>query len=183
MNLAKISKFVVNLLLLLGSGLLTSMAFGQTVTDSVTLSVMGEITALPCNIVWPSSTINLGTWSAPILNQNGAKGSPAKKVTLHFRNCPAEATAALITFTGTPAPSSPDIFANKAQGEGVAQDVGLALYYADPVEKSIGNNDTVSVPVSVEDSSFDFYAHMVSLHGASTAGLFSSTITLNVSWQ
>lgn len=183
MFLKKTIKFINAFILLSGLPFSVNIALSQPVTPNITLYVTGEVTTLPCNITWPSSTIDLGTWSAPIMNKSGSKGTPAKKVTLNFRNCPAETTAAIITFTGTPDPTLPNVFANRAQGDQAAQDVGLALFYNAPDERSISNNDSISVPVSIEDSNFDFYAHMVSLHGASTAGVFSSTVTLNVSWQ
>jgi type 1 fimbria pilin len=154
-------------------------------TSSVTFQVTGEIVARPCNISWPARNFDLGAWSSPILNAMGTyANSQTRQQTIQFSGCPAETRTASIIVTGPPDTTLPDtIFANTAASN-KSEDVGLQLFYLNgqtPI--AMGNNTHIDVPLGASQTTFNYFARIITLHGKTTPGNFTSTITMNVTWQ
>lgn len=168
------------------------VGYAYNTEDSVQVDVTGSIKVSPCTVIWPASTYNLGLYLVADLNRYGAGGNTqSRPVLIHFINCPLGTRQVTVNFSGVPVSDSGYeslLFANNLTGTDATQDVGLQLFYSSAMEgiKPIGpgdENKSVALTVSDNQAELKFYARMYTMHGQATAGKFSSTVTMNVSYQ
>ena len=161
-----------------------ALAFNQS--DSIQVSVSGNIIASSCNIQ-VKDTVSLGDYTRADLSVPGAN-SGLIPVDIILTQCSAGMTSATVTFTGSAYKDDPAfagaIYANDlAEG---TKDIGLQLFNLDGkplVNLANGVSYTFPVEAGTGSGKFKFASRLYSPHGTPTAGEFKATVTLNFSYQ
>ena len=149
--------------------------------DLVNFSVSGTIVQSLCTVNVPSQ-VALGEFARDTLSVAGAS-SASVPFTIELINCTPGLTSAQVTFSGTPYDDGSwgsVIYANQA-ADG-AKYVGLQLMNADGNPAvNLANGVSYTFPVSAQTRSgvLDIVARLYSPEGATTAGKFQSSVTLN----
>ncbi|MNB93186.1 S-fimbrial adhesin protein SfaS precursor [compost metagenome] len=149
--------------------------------DVVNFSVSGNITQSICSVTVPGR-VDLGVYARQDLAFAGAHSANIP-FTINLTGCTQGLTRATVTFTGMPYDDGSwgsVIYANQADAG--AQGIGLQIYNADgasPVNLANGVSYTFPVDAQTAGGNLTLIARLYSPEGKSTAGEFSSAVTLN----
>lgn len=153
--------------------------------DTINFSVTGNIIRPSCNIEAPN-VVKLGTFNRQELSVPGAN-SASIPVQLKLTGCNNGLSEATATFSGTPYDNGAmgtAIYAN--QYENGATGLGLQLINADgkPLV-NLANGVSYSVPLDADTHSGNLrmIARMYSPDGKPGAGDFTSSVTINFTYQ
>ncbi|MFO6296572.1 fimbrial protein [Rahnella selenatireducens] len=159
------------------------IVFNTFAADNVTINVTGKVIASPCTTVNGSSatlSVNLGdTIQANSLAEAGS-GTELKAFDLPLTGCPASTTNVKATFTGT-ADTEASLWKNTAASPAVNTAVELTEQDAPTVP--LGNNATLTEPVTAGNVTFKLAARALSKLGSVTPGDIASTIVVSFEYQ
>ncbi|MEP8889433.1 fimbrial protein [Enterobacter roggenkampii] len=166
--------------------MLMNTAFAFNASDTIQMQITGIITASSCQVV-VAEEVDLGTTSRQDISVPGGN-SGMVPVIVQLNQCSPQLSQAHISFSGTPykedATFASAIYANE-QADG-AKDLGLQLINLDgktQVNLANGVNYTFPLDTTTHNGRFVIGARMYTPHGAPTAGLFKSAVTVSFTYQ
>lgn len=159
---------------MLTAGLFSS---GSTAAE---LNITGNVVAFPCQVDPDSvnKTVNLGRVSHSGLSEANS-GHTWTAFDIKVVNCPDTISSLTATFTGNPAGSANNLFAN----QGTAQNVAVQMAQRDNQSIILGNMSTMTVNVANDKSvTFALVGRPYSEQGGAVSGTLNSVVQVNFSY-
>lgn len=158
-----------------------------TKVEAADVTIIGKVTAASCTVspvLAGGQEVNLGTLGRTQFQNAGDTGD-WKSFSLSLTNCPAGTSQSTVTFSGTPAGPSGSLFANTEPPATAAANmtVQMAKDADHSAVLSNGNSMTVNVDGVTNTATFPLAARLYTDVGSVGAGLVSSSVLVNFTYQ
>ncbi|HEI8868022.1 TPA: type 1 fimbrial protein [Serratia odorifera] len=153
---------------------------GAAYADPVTINITGKVIAAPC-VVDGTSSINVDLGDIPASDLAAVDAAtPWKAFSMSVKNCPAGTTKVTASFSGTPAPDSPNY---RYINTGTATGVSIALV-KDDVSANLENGATWTVNVdSSRSATWPLRTRIVAGNGKATPGTVKAVVVATLTYQ
>lgn len=152
--------------------------------DNVSINVTGKVIASPCTTINGGATtlaVPLGDTIQAKDLATAASGTELKTFEIPLTGCPASTTNIKATFTGTADTEDSTLWKNTAAAPAGNTSVELT----DQAEPGtpVGNNSSLTMPVTAGNATFKLAARAFSKLGSATPGDIESTIVVAFEYQ
>lgn len=159
------------------------MAIGYQVAcaDPININITGNVVASPCTVDTSSISkdVDFGTVRNTDLEDAGT-ASAWVPFSVTLSHCPASTRKAKVTFTGNPAAEDVTLYANS----GSASNVAVQMAADSDRAQILSNGTSMTVDIdSQHNAEYLLAGRLVSIHGNTGAGTFSSVVQMNFTYQ
>lgn len=149
-----------------------------------TVNFTGSVLDPACTATATTASVAMGAISKSALSSVGAT-SQGKTVTITLSACPAAATSATITFSGTPDSDNSQLLKLTAGSENsAASGIGIALYESNGTTLIPPNTASASKTLSTEaNTAFNFIAKYMATKAAITGGDANSSTSFTINYN